>query len=196
MKHYRKFLESLEDMSNREMIKACEAAGLQKIGNGSCRVVFAINDKLVIKIALGHAGVEQNENEIRVWHMLDYDFAGWKKYFAKIHVGLCHYKDYFIVMERLETQFTGRRKYANDLFAVRFRNNLTKAQRKAYLHYKAVEVLDYHLNYVNATDMHIRNLGMSANGCVKMLDFGLSKRTIFQHYGLSDRRRVKRELLR
>lgn len=196
MKHYRKFLESLEDMSNRDMIKACEAAGLQKIGSGSCRVVFAINDKLVIKIALGHAGVEQNENEIRVWHMLDYDFNGYKKYFAKIHVDLCHYKDFFIVMERLETQFTGRRKYASDLFTVRFNNNISKAQRRPYLHYQAVSVLDYHLNYVNATDMHIRNLGLSANGCVKMLDFGLSKRTIYQHYGLSDRRRVKRELLK
>ena len=196
MKHYRKFLESLENMSNREMIKACEAAGLQKIGNGSCRVVFAINDKLVIKIALGNAGVEQNENEIRVWHMLDYDFAGWKKYFAKIYVNLCHYKDYFIVMERLETQFTGRRKYANDLFTVRFKNNLSKAQRRPYLHYKAVEVLDYHLNFNNSVDMHIRNLGKSANGCIKLLDFGLSRRTINRHYGMSDRRRVKRELLR
>lgn len=196
MKHYRKFLESLEDMTNRQMIKACEEAGLQKIGSGSCRVVFAINDKLVLKIALGHAGVEQNENEIRVWHMLDYDFAGYKKYFAKIYVDLCHYKDYFIVMERLETQFTGRRKYASDLFTVRIKNKLKPQQRRAYLHYNAVSVLDYHLNYINANDMHIRNLGMSANGCIKMLDFGLSKRTIYRHYGLSDRRRVKRELLR
>lgn len=194
MKHYRKFLESMEDMTNAQMVKACEAAGLQRIGNGSARVVFALNDRLVIKIALGHAGVSQNENEIRLHHMLDYDFPGWKKYFAKVFVNLCHYKDYFIVMERLNTKFQGRLRYEKDLYKTRFRTVAVR-NRRAVLHYKAVAFIDDILGFINSNDMHCRNLGMSANGCIKMLDFGLSTRTFNHHYGFVDTRRVKRERL-
>lgn len=194
MKQYSKFLNSISDLGNKAIIKACKDAGLQQIGSGSCRVVFALNDRMVIKIALGSAGVEQNANEIRVHYMLNYDFPGWKKYYAKIYPDLGHCRDYFIVMERLDTDFPGRRAYAKELYRMRYNPNNVK-NRRAVLQHKAVQYMDDLLCFKNANDMHIKNLGMSANGCIKLLDFGLSNRTLHRHYGLSDRRRIKRERL-
>jgi len=183
MLHYRKFLQSLEDMTNREMVKACQAAGLVKLGSGSSRVVFAINDKLVIKIALGKAGVSQNETEIQVNAMIDYDFNGYKRYFAKVYTDLCHYKDYFIIMERLDTKFKGRTRYTNLLHHARFNPELIEDKtERALKHYKAAKELDGLMMHVNSDDMHGRNLGMSANGQIKLLDFGLGQKTYRTYY--------------
>lgn len=193
MKHYTRFLRTLETMSNFGMIKACRDAGLEQIGKGSSRLVFAINDKLVIKIANCPAGVGQNKTEVRINYMLEYDFPGWKKYFAKIHNNLCHPRDTFIVMERLDTNFDGKRTVCTQYNNVRYRPTKV-TDRRVQLHVKAVQFIDALVMSSNARDIHAKNLGISANGCIKLLDFGLSNSTLRQYYNRFERK-VKRELI-
>lgn len=172
MKHYSKFLASLENMSNKEMIKACKDAGLKLLGTGSTRLVFALNERLVIKIATGQAGVDQNEIEIRTWHMLDYDFNKHKRFYAKVHVDLCHFKDYFLVMERLTKSFSTKRSYIRTIERAYFGSPCSKDIKRAEQHYKAAKELDFHLSTLNANDMHPGNIGINSKGIVKSMDYG------------------------
>ena len=194
MKQYSKFLRSLESMSNKGMIQACNAAGLEKIATGSSRVVYAINDKLVIKIALGDAGHLQNQAEMRVHYMLDYDFPGWKKYFAKMYPDLSHPRDMFIVMQRLETKFKGKSQYCKDLSRATYHPNLVK-NRRAQLQRDAVAYMDELLHFSNSRDLHAGNVGITDTGIIKLIDFGLSNTVLYRHYSLSDRRKVKKNFL-
>ena len=52
---------------------------LQKIGNGSSRVVFAVDDEKVLKVAKNKKGIAQNQEEMQEWRQNYYDC------FAKVY---------------------------------------------------------------------------------------------------------------
>jgi hypothetical protein len=164
------------------MIKACNAAGLQKVGRGSSRVVYAINDKLVIKIALGHAGLSQNKEEMKIHYMLNYDFPGWKKYYAKIYPNLSHPRDMFIIMERVTMSFPGKRKYCKQMMLSRVAPSKVTV-RRATLHNNAMQKIDELTFSSNARDCHGGNIGITASGVIKAVDYGLSNTLLRSSYG-------------
>ena len=185
MRNYRKFLKSITDMSNRDMIKACRDAGLKELGKGSTRIVFELTDKLVIKIALGKAGVEQNKNESQYWVMIDYDFSGLKQYFAKVHINDCHWYDYFLVMDKLQTKFDDKRKYTKTINDAWYGRENPKSKTfidRALKLRKAVKRVDDIQDAVNWKDIHAGNIGIDGKGLVKIMDYGLTNRTHRKHY--------------
>lgn len=179
MRYYRKFLKELEAMPNNlEMIKHCNLH-LKKIGEGSSRIVFALTDKLVLKIARNKVGVKQNEIEAQVWNFLDYDKPGYKKYFAKVHVALQPFNDLFLVMDRGVTH--GRKPHkdmANTIyFSCRGMPEHIKAKtaRVEVLTAEALRYVDLTLDTRIMADARIDQLGTFAGGRIKMIDYGLNR---------------------
>ncbi|WEM33081.1 hypothetical protein EJP02_020 [Escherichia phage EJP2] len=177
MRFYNKFLRSLDGLTNDQMIQACKDAGLEMVGRGSSRVVYAINDKLVIKIALNSVGITQNKNETKIHFCIKNEFIGLSKYFARVYPNLADRKDITLVMERVETKFKGRIKYSTALTVVRFspaRAKVCDIHKAALKHLQAVSTLDEYMNTCNATDLHAKNIGINDKGQVKILDYGFS----------------------
>lgn len=158
--------------TNDSMLKYCNA-NLPKVGNGSSRAVYALSSNLVIKIAKGSVGVKQNENEIRIWNLVDYSFTGMKRSFAKIYIDLCHWKDFFVVMERLETK-TVSIKMFNFKSLQAWRTSRKCMDKTAKRIYNDVQATDDNAFTNNIADIMPRNMGTSKRGVVKMLDYGFS----------------------
>ena len=158
--------------TNDSMLKYCNA-NLQKVGNGSSRVVYALSSNLVIKIAKGSVGVKQNENEIRIWNLVDYSFTGMKRSFAKIYIDLCHWKDFFVVMERLETKTVSTQMF-NFRSLQAWRTSRKCMDKTAKRIYNDVQATDDNAFTNNIADLMPRNMGTSKRGVVKMLDYGFS----------------------
>lgn len=179
MRYYRKFLKELEAMPNNlEMIKHC-TLHLEKLGEGSSRVVFALTNKLVLKIARNNVGVKQNEIEAQVWNFLDYDKPGYKKYFAKVHVALQPFNDLFLVMDRGETHCQKPHKdMANTMWFIGHgKAKLAKetAPRIEVLTSEALHFVDQTLDTRILADARPDQLGTFAGGRIKMIDYGLNR---------------------
>lgn len=160
MRYWKKFVASLasSNMTNLELIKACEDAGLEclhKVNKYSSRQVFALNDKYVIKICRSYAGSMQNWNEI---NLSQYMNRTQKKYFAKVHELTDDVYGRFIVMERLtvNNRSIARKIYSDNLNAMR----------------KVITETDKAMCLKNISDFAARNCGTDLKGNIKMLDFG------------------------
>lgn len=158
--------------TNTQMLKYCRE-NLTRLGKGSSREVFALSDTLVIKVALGGVGLKQNENEIRVWNLVNYDFVGMKRSFAKVLVNSCHWKDFYIVMERLSTN-TVSRSIFNTKTVQQWRTDRKALHPTAKRIFKDVQDTDDNAFTNNIADITPRNMGTSKTGVVKMLDYGFS----------------------
>lgn len=161
MRNWKKFVKSLMDsrMSNLDMIKACEDAGLEclhKVSKYSSRQVFALNDKYVIKICRSYAGSLQNWNEINLAQYMNRSQA---KYFAKINFELTDDTwGHFVVMERLTVN---NRSIAPQIFSVK----CDKMRR-------IIKETDEAMTLKNINDFAARNCGIDSKGNIKMLDYG------------------------
>jgi|SRR6478609_7054021 len=158
--------------TNNQMLKYCRE-NLTRLGKGSSREVFALSDTLVVKVALGGVGVKQNENEIRVWNLVSYDYIGMKRSFAKVLVNEGHWKDFYIVMERLETN-TVSRSIFNTKTVQQWRTDRKAMHPTAKRIFKDVQDTDDNAFTNNIADITPRNMGTSKSGVVKMLDYGFS----------------------
>ena len=56
-------LEELSSVPFRDMVDFCREAGLEELDGGSGRIVFALNDVQVLKVAHTKPGVSQNKTE-------------------------------------------------------------------------------------------------------------------------------------
>jgi|AGFT01.1.fsa_nt_gi hypothetical protein len=157
--------------TNTEMLKYCKE-NLTRLGAGSSREVFALSDTLVVKVAKGGTGVKQNENEIRVWNLVDYSFTGMKRSFAKVLIEACHWKDFFIVMERLDK--LSNKNLFNSYSMRLWRTSRTARSNVERRLYKDVSNTDDNAFTNNFADISPRNMGVSRSGVVKMLDYGFS----------------------
>ena len=176
--------------TNNAMLKYCRE-NLTRIGKGSSREVFALSSTLVVKVAMGGVGVKQNENEIRVWNLVEYDYIGMKRSFAKVLVKEGHWKDFYIVMERLETN-TVSRSIFNTKSIQQWRTNRKALHPTAKRIFKDVQDTDDNAFTNNISDITPRNMGTSKSGVVKMLDYGFST-PIWN--GIAKGKLKKRELL-
>lgn len=158
--------------TNNDMLKYC-CVNLHRLGRGSSREVFALSSTLVVKIALGSVGVKQNENEIRVWQLVDYSFNGMKRSFAKVLVQEGHWKDFFIVMERLETNSVSSKLF-NTKSVQQWRTDRKALHPTAKRIFTDVQATDDNAFTNNIADITTRNMGTSKTGVVKMLDYGFS----------------------
>ena len=158
--------------TNTAMLKYCRE-NLTRLGKGSSREVFALSDTLVVKVALGGVGLKQNENEIRVWNLVSYDYTGMKRSFAKVLVNSCHWKDFYIVMERLSTN-TVSRSIFNTKTVQQWRTDRKALHPVAKRIFKDVQDTDDNAFTNNIADITPRNMGTSKTGVVKMLDYGFS----------------------
>lgn len=177
MRYYRKFLETMEKTckTNLEMIQYCKTAGLPLLGEGSSRIVFGLTDKLALKIARNKAGIEQNRIEVEVWNFLDYDKAGYKKYFAKVHSALQPMNDIFLIMDRANTSRKGIRKCAVALFDTKYRTNQeNNHNRRDVLFGQALAYIDLTLDTRLVADAREEQLG-TVNGMIKLVDYGLNR---------------------
>lgn len=190
MRFYRKFLNEMEMAckTNSEMVQYCKDAGLELIGEGSSRIVFGLTDKLAIKIARNKAGVEQNRVEAEVWNFLDYDKAGYKKYFAKVHVNLQPMNNIFLVMDRAIKSRNGHRKVSTDVFNTKYRTG-KDVHRCNELFTQAMEFIDLTLDTRLVADMREQQLG-TINGKIKLVDYGLNRFIWNTHYA-KDRKLTK-----
>ena len=186
MRNYTKFIRTLEAMeTNKEILTACRLAGLEIIGAGSSRIVFALNDRLVIKVANCDAGVEQNETECMVWNFLDYDRPQLKQYFAKVHMHLSDTDNMFIVMDRLSTASKGSVKHVNACNELKYnikRNTIERQHRFA----DALQHVDDTLSTLTIRDIRKQNIGQDRNGLIKVLDYGLTSNIWNQYYKKRD----------
>lgn len=176
--------------TNTAMLKYCRE-NLTRLGKGSSREVYALSSTLVVKVAMGGVGVKQNENEIRVWTLVDYDYTGMKRSFAKVLTNECHWKDFYIVMERLETN-TVSRSIFNIKSIQQWRTDRKALHPTAKRIFKDVQDTDDNAFTNNIADITSRNMGTSKSGVVKMLDYGFS--TPIWH-GLANGKLKNRELL-
>lgn len=165
MRYWKKFVESLNSasMTNLDMIKACEDAGLErlaKVKKYSSRDVFALNDKYVIKICRSTAGNHQNWNEINLTEYMGNNRSQ-NKYFAKLLVELSDTTwGYFVIMERLEVN---NRKAGRALWCTK--NNALRDM---------VSQMDKAMTLLNRQDLNYTNVGFDSQGNMKVLDFGAS----------------------
>lgn len=186
-----KHLKALDLLpTNFQMLKYCRN-NLTRIGKGSSREVFTLSDTLVIKVALGGVGVKQNENEIRIWNLVNYSFTGLKRSFAKVLVNECHWKDFYIVMERLSTNTVSRSIFNTNTVRA-WRTDRTAMHPIAKRLFKDVQETDDNAYTNNIADITPRNMGTSKAGVVKMLDYGFS--TPIWH-GIAKGKLKNRELL-
>lgn len=168
MYNFRKFLAVLDECSsNRTMIKACRDAGLEQLGKGSSRIVFALNSTKVIKIALNEQGKKQNEEEARLWLFLDYDRPVLKQYYAKVFIEHAAHNDLYSVQERLEKV---SKKDAQPYVDAVYTN---KAQGHPKNLVAAIKHVDDTLGFCTYGDINKGNLGRSKRGSIKVLDYGL-----------------------
>lgn len=193
MRNIKQFILSLEGLSNFEVLAKCEAAGLEKLGKGSSRVVYAINDHKVIKIALSDAGREQNTTEVMTWEYIDDNYPSYKKLFAKVFFEYCHKWDHFIVMERLVKKHSDKKIPLQRISSqvIYYTNKHVfgaKLNKQVAKYFNAVESLDVELNTSNMLDMHSRNFGYSSTGQAKILDYGFNNECL-REYGNQNRRR-------
>lgn len=169
MYNFRKFLAVLDKCkTNTAMIKACRDAGLKQLGKGSSRIVFALNETKVVKIALNPTGKTQNEEEARLWLFLDYDRPGLKQYYAKVFINYAASNDLYSVQERL-SKVTKKEAQPYEL-AVYTNKGVTK---HAVSLVKAIRHVDDTMGYCTYGDITANNLGRSKYGHIKVLDFGL-----------------------
>lgn len=167
-----KHIEVLKNLkSNQAMIQYCKA-NLDLIGTGSSRLVFALNDKLVIKIAKGSIGVKQNSTEIKVWAMVDYTFEYYKRSFAKLYTDLCHWMDFFVVMERVDTKNNPYKRKFNFKTRRSFDTNRKEMDPKIRQIYTHVSVIDEVTFTQNLPDLCSRNVGVNNRGVLKVCDYG------------------------
>lgn len=177
MRNYTKFIRTLEAMeTNKEILTACRLAGLDIIGVGSSRVVFALNDRLVIKVANSDAGVAQNETECTIWNFLDYDRPQLKQYFAKVHMHLSDPDNMFIVMDRLSKASTGAKQHVT---ACKFYEVVPGRAGKFA---DALQHVDDTFSTLTAQDCRKNNIGQDRNGLIKVLDYGLTRHIWNQYY--------------
>lgn len=175
MNKHIKVLNTLK--SNVDMIKYCDK-NLVKLGTGSSRHVYAISDKLVVKVAKGKIGVKQNENEIRVWNLIDYTFEYYKRSFAKIDVNQCHWMDLFIVMERLDLDNNPyKRKFGFKTFKLFRTGKHKEIDSKVLQIMKHVSVIDDTAFTNNMSELQGRNMGISNSGILKLCDYGFCNHT-------------------
>lgn len=192
MRNIKKFINSLTDLTNLQVIEYCERAGLQKIAKGSSRIVFALNNNKVIKIALSKAGVEQNVTEVMTWEYLEDNYKSKKKFFAKVYPEYCHKWDHFIVMERLEKKHNNsnipRTKIsAQSVYYFNYNSLGHLLNKKIVPIFDTIKQLDDDLLTSNLNDLSPRNFGYSAAGGLKMLDYGFSNEAMRQYYSKTPR---------
>ena len=170
-----KHIEVLNTLkSNKEMIKYCKA-NLQLLGSGSSRLVFALNDKLVIKVAKGTIGVKQNSTELKVWAMIDYTFEYYKRSFAKLYINMCHWMDFFVVMERVDTKNNPYKRKFNFNTRRSFDTSRKEMDPKIRQIYTHVSVIDDVTFTLNLPDLCARNVGVNNRGVLKVCDYGFDK---------------------
>ena len=186
MRNYTKFIRSLHAMeTNKEILTACRLAGLEIVGAGSSRIVFALNDRLVIKVANSDAGVDQNETECKVWNFLDYDRPHLKQYFAKVHMHLCDPDNLFIVMDRLSTASKGSAKHITACNELKY-NAKRKTIERQHHFADALQHVDDTLSTLTIIDISKTNIGQDRNGLIKVLDYGLTRNIWNQYYKKRD----------
>ena len=186
MRNYTKFIRSLHAMeTNKEILTACRLAGLEIVGAGSSRIVFALNDRLVIKVANSDAGVDQNETECKVWNFLDYDRPHLKQYFAKVHMHLCGPDNLFIVMDRLSTASKGSAKHITACNELKY-NAKRKTIERQHHFADALQHVDDTLSTLTIIDISKTNIGQDRNGLIKVLDYGLTRNIWNQYYKKRD----------
>ncbi|MDS1552305.1 hypothetical protein QPL51_04540 [Escherichia coli] len=186
MRNYTKFIRSLHAMeTNKEILTACRLAGLEIVGAGSSRIVFALNDRLVIKVANSDAGVDQNETECKVWNFLDYDRPHLKQYFAKVHMHLCDPDNLFIVMDRLSIASKGSAKHITACNELKY-NAKRKTIERQHHFADALQHVDDTLSTLTIIDISKTNIGQDRNGLIKVLDYGLTRNIWNQYYKKRD----------
>lgn len=190
-KEAKKHLMALDKLpTNTQMMKYCKA-NLTKIGSGSSRDVYALSDTLVVKVAKGGTGIKQNENEIRIWNLVDYSFPYYKRSFAAVAIKECHWKDFYIVMERLDKGVSSSLFNTKAIRAWRTGKHETMHSTSKRI-FKHVQDTDDNAFTNNIADISVRNMGVSRNGVVKMLDYGFSTPI---WYGLAKGKIKNRETL-
>ncbi len=186
MRNYTKFIRTLSEMeTNKEILSACRLAGLEIIGAGSSRIVFALNDRLVIKVANCDAGVEQNETECKVWNFLDYDRPHLKQYFAKVHMHLCDPDNMFIVMDRLSTASKGSAKHVTACNELKYNAKRNTIERQHHFA-DALQHVDDTLSTLTIIDISKTNIGQDRKGLIKVLDYGLTRNIWNKYYKKRD----------
>ena len=177
MRYWKRFVNSLHNNNNDEIIAMCRAAGLKQlstVNKWSSRIVFELNDNWVIKVCLSEIGVEQNECEYRLWDCLSIGCEHYKKYFAKLYQEMCDTVEYrFIVMQRL----TNSNESMKGLIV-----SANEYNPKSKKFFNAIKDIDLHTDLCNAGDIKTSNLGKDKKGNIKLLDYGCSRKVVNAFY--------------
>lgn len=165
MRYWKRFVKSLISSTNQDIIKKCQDNNLVQINHlvkYSSRIVFAINDSWVIKIALTETGIEQNKQEIFTYEAIEAYTPEHKKYFSKVLTELSDNEDFrFVIMQKLINSSNSRKGL--------------KAFCKNEKFLESVKRVDTFMDLCNSKDIKFSNLGITKSGKIKLLDYGCSR---------------------
>lgn len=177
MRNWKTFISSLDGMTNLQIIDACRAAGLEQVSKEAkyqSRIVFALNNKWVLKVSVSMVGMMQTNNELMMADYLD-SVPNHKRHFAKVHSYSYDSGGRFIIMQRLNTSAPALKlckQVAKNAWSHRADDDRTGLV-------KVVLKLDQYLGLQNINDLRsdgLRNYGVDDKGRVRVLDFGASMR--------------------
>lgn len=183
---------------------------LPHIGQGSARTVYAVSGDRVLKIAMNHKGIAQNQAEVDVF--LEMDQAGFGSvvakaidYDPKYHWILSEAEQPFTRGYDAEQTFEKKTGVTFSLFRVilrslhsfplenigllgrsshptDFSNKLEKIAENPPFILKALEYAMRHLNLLEADLTHIEHYGKTADGRIVLLDYGFTHDVQMRYY--------------
>jgi hypothetical protein len=170
-------------LSMAEMPKYMREIGALKMGVGSSRVVYALDDRKVIKIAKNNAGIAQNTTEG--------DFVAINMYPEILPA--CYYADEeyrYIIVERLEpAKGTEVEAYLGGsikaLYSAIMSSMLGRQENSRFKDMSVVNMLAdvcVTLDLMPGDLVRLSSWGKTKSGKIKLLDFGLTNDVWKRHY--------------
>lgn len=169
VRNWRKLVKSFKEMSNREIIKYLKDNNFKQMHNvsaASSRVVFALNDHYVIKVARSHMGVYQNLTEINVYEGVQRCEPKYLKYLVPVMLKETDTDHHiFVIMKMAKKPKTKlERKQLNS-------RALCGSDEQFH---EAIKYIDNFMDTDNANDLINNNLGFY-KGTARVLDYGCGK---------------------
>lgn len=163
VRNWKVLSDKIQYLSNVEMIEFFTVNNFERLDRGdnylTSRAVFAVNDKVVIKIARNNCGMEQNYNEQNVYSRLtNYK----KRFFARLYLDAC-INGSANFMERVQTR-KGNVKEFNSLL----KNNSIRKFKDIHVN------IGKEFNNEYPMDLQNTNIGIKNNRFV-CLDYGGSQ---------------------
>ncbi|TXH11442.1 MAG: hypothetical protein E6R04_02330 [Spirochaetes bacterium] len=190
------FLQSLDALSTyEERFEACRARGMKVLGEGSARTVFSFGINSVIKLAVSEVGAEQNKAEASgCGNELGSEIL------ARVQRSGRDY--YWIVMEKLQPvrsdqefeQLAGvEMQQLREVLTFWYAETVQRARHRLFKpdEYertlklplaKSLMVVIKQCNLLPGDLAKYSSWGVTKNGSLKLLDFGLTQQIFMKHY--------------